>query len=225
MWPLLKTVKHSRNGWNKLLVLKLKWCLLRKSTFNFLTPLQTNLSKQPRYFYNIGKHDTVWHTWDQTKEYYTPNQQICNLKIVNKIYSPNRLRLEQTLCHSTIEKRWHDLKPSQHESLGQKRDLPSGNLKSSESLPRVRSVNQGPKNQTKPIPSQPFSPSSVLPKSPKLLNPVPGWKRSEMCNHEMAHKRILLNKLTHKQWLIFQSSYLGGDTAGMKGFETVFVFA
>lgn len=108
-------------------MLKFKLWLPQKRTFNFLTPLQTNLSKQPRCFYNKGKHDTVWHTWDQTKEYHTPNQHICNLKIVNKIYSLDRLRLEQTLCHGTIKKRRHDLQSQPvHESLGQKRDLPSG---------------------------------------------------------------------------------------------------
>lgn len=65
------------------------------------------------------------------KEHHTPNQQICNLKILNKIYSLDRLRLEQMLCYGTIKKR-PAIQPV-HESLGQKRDLPFGNLKSSES--------------------------------------------------------------------------------------------
>lgn len=67
MQPFLNTVKHARNRWNKALMHKFKRRLPWTSKFNFLTPLQTNLSMQQRCFYNIGKHDAVWHTWDQRK--------------------------------------------------------------------------------------------------------------------------------------------------------------
>lgn len=68
---------------------------------------------QQRFFYNIGKHDADWHTWDQRNEYHTPNQQNCNLGIVNKIYNHNQLGLEQTLFCGAIKKRRHDLQSSQ----------------------------------------------------------------------------------------------------------------